>query len=127
MAATAAECSGGSAGHTSPVSPESQSRWSDAVRRFSNTVRSSNSSSDWNDLDTPARARRYADRRRMTRVTEDDVSRMDARETGDRVDRGGLARTVRTDQADDLARMDLERQAVDGHHAAVPDLQAVDA
>ena len=45
---------GGSAGHTRPVSSRGSSRRaSDAVRRFSSTVRSSKSSSDWNERDSP--------------------------------------------------------------------------
>ena len=42
------------------------------------------------------------------RVAEHDLSSVDPREAGDRVDRGGLARAVGADQADDLTRPDLE-------------------
>ena len=57
MAATTWPGSGGATGWTRSVTYDSRSRGSDAARRLSRTVMSSNSSSDWNDRLRPARAR----------------------------------------------------------------------
>ena len=44
---------------------------------------------------------------------------------GDRVQNGRLARTVRTDQRDDLALVDLEGNALDSVDAAVVNVKIV--
>ena len=50
----------------------------------------------------------------------------DRRDAHDRVQRRRLAGAVRADQADDLARRDLERKAAHRVHAAVADVEIVD-
>ena len=57
IAATTSPGSGGSTGCTRSRRYDNRSRGSDAARRLSSTVESSNSSSDWNDRDNPARTR----------------------------------------------------------------------
>ena len=57
IARTTSGGSFGLTGHTRSRTYERRSCGSAATLRFSNTVESSNSSSDWNDRATPARAR----------------------------------------------------------------------
>ena len=57
IAATTSPGSGGATGMDEVAQVRQRSRGSDAARRLSSTVASSNSSSDWNERLTPARAR----------------------------------------------------------------------
>src|SRR5215470_7676594 len=52
-------------------------------------------------------------------AVEEHPHRVRPGEAGDAVDRGGLPRPVRADQADDLAGFDREAQVVQGAHAVV--------
>ena len=48
-----------------------------------------------------------------------DLAALQLQQTGDRVHRRGLARAVRTDQGDDLALIDMERNVLDGVDRAI--------
>ena len=98
------------------------SRGSEAARRLSSTVESSNSSSDWNERPMPEprapRRRQLAD---VLAVEHQLRARGHFGEAGDRVDQRGLAGAVRADQPEHLARADGQRRVVDGGRAAVFD------
>ncbi len=79
---------------------------------------SSNSSSDWNDRATPARARRWTDQPSTRASSRDAWPSLRLGEARDDVDQRGLARAVRSDEPDDLARPHLERDAVERDDAA---------
>ena len=62
IAATTSPGSGGSTGYTRSRRYDQRSRGSDAARRLSRTVESSNSSRDWNDREIPTRTRLAGER-----------------------------------------------------------------
>src|SRR5262249_49317743 len=55
-------------------------------------------------------------------AVEEDVSRRDRPDAGDRLQSGRLAGAIGADQRDNLARVDREGQALDGPNAAVENL-----
>ena len=74
-----------------------------------------------------ARARDVLGRPAAQRVAgQPDLAAPSAHQSHDRVQRRRLARAVRTDQADDLAPADLEREAAHGGDAAVAHVEAGD-
>ena len=93
---------------------------------FSAMLRSLNSSSDWNDREIPARARRRALHRLTVVAVEGDGARPRSHEPGDGVDDGGLAGAVRSDQSVDLTGVQVDRQVIDGHDATELHRQAFD-
>ncbi len=72
-----------------------------ATSRFSCTLRSSNSSTDWNVRPIPARARWWARSPSMRRPPSAIAPLARRHEPGERVDRGRLAGTVGPDEAHD--------------------------
>ena len=91
----------------------------DARRRAGSRarVRSSKSSIDCHVRASPSRARACGGRPVRSWPSSSTRPR-DADEAGDRVDEGRLAGAVRADQADELARADLEVDVDDGVHPA---------
>ena len=94
-----------------------------ATSRLSRTLRSSNSSSDWNVRDSPRWARRSADSSLSSMPSKLDRPARHGGEAGDGVDERRLAGAVRSDQPDELAGLDVEVDAVVGGQAAVADGQ----
>ena len=85
-----------------------RSRGSEAARRLSSTVASSNSSSDWNERLSPARARFVGDSGRQLLAVEAHRAGRRPGEAGDGVDHRRLAGAVRADQTGDRARRHRE-------------------
>ena len=119
MAATAVGLRGCVPGQKRSVNQDSfESAASDPAWMLSSTLMSSKSSSDWNDRRRPRLDRRAADQPSMRSSSSAHRAAGRAHEAGHRVDDRGLARTVRADQADDLAGAHLEAHAIDGDHRA---------
>ena len=89
-----------------------RSRRSHAACMFSSTLRSSKSSRLWNERDRPARDALLGSPCADVDASEDDPTPARLDEAGDGVDGGRLSRTVRSDQAHDLAGSHLEAQAL---------------
>ena len=96
-----------------------------ATCRFSSTVRSSNSSSDCQVRPRPERGAPVGRQRSRSRARRTLDAAGGRHEAGDAVDERRLAGAVRTDEADELALMDLEVDVVDGAQAAEGDRHAV--
>ena len=96
-----------------------------ATSRFSRTVRSSKSSTDWNVRTSPCPGALVGWQRVDAIAAEVDAS-VRGNETAERVDRGGLARAVRADQSHDPIGLHRERDVVDRAQATEVDAELDD-
>ena len=97
---------------------DSRAATSTAMRRFSRTVSSGNTSVIWKVRAMPRHTRRAGSRPRDILAVEHDPAGARREESADQVEEGGLAGAVGADHGAQLARLDRHRHVVDGDQAA---------
>ena len=96
------------------------------MSRFSSTVMPGNTRRPSGDWQRPIRTRSCAGTAVMSTTVEHDASRGDGPIAGNGFERGRFASTVGPDEGDDLALVDVERDAFDGFDAAVVHMEVRD-